>query len=94
MFRQMSLTVIAARLSRAARTPRSTGFYGTLWVVLADVHQTGGSYTVMEQCTRAARRELPPQDLALPSEDVLTAHEQQLLSASSDSGWSTIAPQP
>jgi hypothetical protein len=27
-------------------------FYGTLWVVLADVHQTGGSYTVMEQWMR------------------------------------------
>jgi mannose-6-phosphate isomerase-like protein (cupin superfamily) len=27
-------------------------FYGTLWVVLADVHQTGGSCTVMEQWMR------------------------------------------
>lgn len=27
-------------------------FYGTLWVILADVHQTGGSYTVMEQWMR------------------------------------------
>jgi mannose-6-phosphate isomerase-like protein (cupin superfamily) len=27
-------------------------FYGTLWVVLADVHQTGGSYTVIEQWMR------------------------------------------
>jgi mannose-6-phosphate isomerase-like protein (cupin superfamily) len=146
-------------------------FYGTLWVVLADVHQTGGSYTVMEQwmrggigpashvhnvdewffvlegsmdmqvdgremtakpgdsiwiprgtdhgftttdegahvlngyapggveqiivglATPAARRELPPEDLALPSEDVLTRMNNNYWSASSDSGWSKIAPQ-
>lgn len=27
-------------------------FYGTLWVILADVHQTGGSYMLMEQWMR------------------------------------------
>ena len=27
-------------------------FYGTLWVILADVHQTGGSCTVMEPWMR------------------------------------------
>ncbi len=28
-------------------------FYGTLWVILADVHQTGGSFCVIEQWMRA-----------------------------------------
>lgn len=28
-------------------------FYGTLWVILADVHQTGGSFSVVEQWMRA-----------------------------------------
>lgn len=28
-------------------------FYGSLWVILADVHQTGGSFSVMEQWMRA-----------------------------------------
>lgn len=28
-------------------------FYGTLWVILADIHQTGGSFSVIEQWMRA-----------------------------------------
>jgi|1185.fasta_scaffold351463_2 mannose-6-phosphate isomerase-like protein (cupin superfamily) len=27
-------------------------FYGTLWIILADVHQTGGSFSVIEQWMR------------------------------------------
>lgn len=146
-------------------------FYGTLWVVLADVHQTGGSYSVMEQwmkagvgpslhvhnvdewfyvlegsmdlevggrameatagdaiwiprgtdhgfktgaegahvlnayapggveqiivglATPAERRELPPEDFPLPPEDVLIRMNNNFWSASSDNGWTSIAPQ-
>jgi hypothetical protein len=63
-------------------------FYGTLWVVLADVHQI-----IVGLATPAARRELPPEDLALPSEDVLTRMNNNYWSASSDSSWSKVAPQ-
>ena len=28
-------------------------FYGTLWIILADIHQTGGSFSVIEQWMRA-----------------------------------------
>ena len=28
-------------------------FYGSLWVILADIHQTGGSFSVMEQWMRS-----------------------------------------
>lgn len=38
-------------------TRRETGaaywFYGTLWVVLVDIHQSGGSFSVIEQWMRA-----------------------------------------
>lgn len=145
-------------------------FYGTLWVILADVHQTGGSFSVMEQWMRAGvgpslhvhnvdewffvlngempvqvgdrevigkpgdsiwiprgtdhgfktteethvlngyapggveqiiaglampaeRRELPPEDLELPTADVLTRMNDNYWSASSTSAWSKINPQ-
>ncbi len=41
----------------------------------------------------AERRELPPDDLELPSEDVLTRMNNNYWSASTGSAWSKIAPQ-
>jgi len=53
----------------------------------------GVEQIIVGLATPAARRELPPEDLALPSEDVLTRMNNNYWSASSDSGWSKIAPQ-
>lgn len=110
-------------------------FYGTLWVVLADVHQTGGSFSVMEQWMRpgfgppahvhtvdewffvlegahvlngyapggveqiiaglaapAERRELPPEDLELPSADVFSRMLNNFWGNSADSPWTNVQP--
>jgi hypothetical protein len=40
----------------------------------------------------AERRELPPDDLELPSEDVLTRMSNNYWSASSECAWSKIPP--
>jgi hypothetical protein len=53
----------------------------------------GVEQIIVGLATPAARRELPPEDLALPSEDVLTRMNNNHWSASSDSGWSKIATQ-
>jgi hypothetical protein len=53
----------------------------------------GVEQIIVGLATPVARRELPPEDLALPSEDVLTRMNNNCWSASGDSGWSKIAPQ-
>ena len=52
----------------------------------------GVEQIIVGLATPAARRELPPDDLALATEGVLTRMNNCYWSASSDSGWSKITP--